>query len=379
MPESYGGELLEDLNIAGLIEAVRRRYAPDRRTAVLDIRAELHGNSVVLTGEVHHASLKADVIAFVKEWSGREVWDGLAVLPDAVIGEKCNGVITVSVANLHRLPDLSATVVTQALLGTAVNVLKKEGEWFYIQMPDNYLGWISETMAWMGPEDFARWNELEKVITTANHACVHQNRDLSSRLISDLVAGDILGLLDQTEAYCRVVFPDGRAGYCDSRAVRPVRDWLSHAQATPETIVSTARRFMGVPYLWGGTSAKAFDCSGFVKTVYFLNGLLLPRDADQQARVGNAVAIDERMAGIQPGDLLFFGRPPPAGPPTEITHVGISLGGKRFLEASGSVRESSLDPAQDAYAPRRAATFACARGIVGAETMPGVGRLRDML
>ena len=63
---------------------------------------------------------------------------------------------------------------------------------------------------------------------------------------------------------------------------------LKGAKDSPETIVATAYRFFGVPYLWGGTSVKGMDCSGFTKTVYFLNGVLLPRDASQQVARGRA-------------------------------------------------------------------------------------------
>jgi cell wall-associated NlpC family hydrolase len=57
-------------------------------------------------------------------------------------------------------------------------------------------------------------------------------------------------------------------------------------QVTEASLVATARTLMGAPYLWGGTSAKGMDCSGFTKTIYLMNGLILPRDASQQVHVG---------------------------------------------------------------------------------------------
>lgn len=101
-------------------------------------------------------------------------------------------------------------------------------------------------------------------------------------------------------------------------------------------IVSTAAGFLGVPYLWGGSTSSGFDCSGFVMKVFQLNGILLNRTADQQYYAGNYISRDQ----LKSGDLVFFTTYCPG-----VSHVGIYIGGDRFIHSSsssGMVRISSL-------------------------------------
>ena len=90
-------------------------------------------------------------------------------------------------------------------------------------------------------------------------------------------------------------------------------------------LIATAMQYMGVPYVYGGSSPSGFDCSGFVQYVYAQVGISLPRTADVQFEVGMPVGRDE----LQPGDLVFF-----AGDYVNISHVGIYLQDGQFIHAS---------------------------------------------
>lgn len=90
-------------------------------------------------------------------------------------------------------------------------------------------------------------------------------------------------------------------------------------------LVNTARRFIGVPYRWGGENAKGFDCSGLTMVCYRLNGLNLPRNSRSQYKSGRWVA----KKNLRPGDLVFFA----TRGGKRVTHVGIFIGNNRFIHA----------------------------------------------
>ncbi|MBI2251772.1 MAG: C40 family peptidase [Armatimonadetes bacterium] len=104
-------------------------------------------------------------------------------------------------------------------------------------------------------------------------------------------------------------------------------------------IISTAWRFLGVPYRWAGTTSRGFDCSGFVMRVFKLNGINLRRLADQQYYNGNPV----NPQNLIPGDLVFF-----STYSSGVTHVGIYIGGNQFIHASSS-RGVTISNLNDSY------------------------------
>ncbi len=121
-----------------------------------------------------------------------------------------------------------------------------------------------------------------------------------------------------------------------------------------EAIVGRAERYLGIPYIWGGTSPKGFDCSGLVKRVFGMEGVELPRDTDRQALAGREAPVGE----ARPGDLLFFGEGEP------VSHVAIALDGGRFIHSYGEVRVNSLLPDDSLFEPKLAASVRFARVIL---------------
>ena len=367
-----GPDMLSDI-----LKEAKQKFAPDRRTVVFDIQPEPKGKIVVLRGEIHSIALKKDLFAFLALHKEFVFEDSIQTLPQPIVGDRTRGVVSVSVANIRSKPDHAAEMATQAILGTPLRILKKEHGWYFVQTPDDYLGWTDDRIEMMTPASFEVWTAKPKAIVTTEITFLHAGDDPSSEVVGDVVAGGLLALTGETEASFGVEFPDGRAAVLPRAMGTPYIEWLARAHPTPENILTTARRFFGVPYLWGGTSAKGMDCSGFIKTVFFLNGVVMPRDASQQVDVGEPVDTTGGV-DLKPGDLLFFGFKATPERRERVTHVAISLGGKRFIHASTDVRVNSLAPADTDYSQHREQMFLRARRVIGASPASGVRPLRDL-
>lgn len=368
----------ENPRISELLSEAKQKFAPDKRTVVFDVKGTLTGNQLTLRGEIHNADLKNRLFDFIKEKEKYSIVDSLNVLPQAVLGGKLFGVVTVSVANIRTKAGHENELATQALLGTPLKILKRENGWLYVQTPDEYLGWTDDKITLFTQSEYENWLNQPKVIVTTTYSHSYASTANKDEVVSDIVAGNILELKGEQGKYFKVEYPGGKSAYILKEDARPLGEWLRNAKDTPENIIATAKRFMGVPYLWGGTSTKAMDCSGFTKTVYFLNGVLMPRDASQQALVGEPVSIADNYQHLKKGDLVFFGRKATAERGERITHVGIYLDNLKFIHEGGDVRINSFNPADEDYSEYRTAALVRAARVIGVGEERGIRRLASI-
>jgi gamma-D-glutamyl-L-lysine dipeptidyl-peptidase len=252
-------------------------------------------------------------------------------------------VVLVAVESMYSAPDEEKDVVSQATLGQVVEVLETSGAFARVRTPDRYDGWLSRAALseYVDPAGrrYARGGRVVEV--TSLMANVYRDPDVTSaRPKAQAPLATRIEVTGDGERWLAVRLPAGDVGYIQKGDVRPVDPGAPRRRGTREDLVTTARRFLGVPYLWGGMTVHGIDCSGFVSRVYHANGVDLPRDADQQFQDPGAAPVER--PDLQPADLVFFG-----SDPRSVTHVGLYLGEGLFINATTHetpvVREDRLD------------------------------------
>lgn len=335
--------------VAQLSDSLQHIYAPDKRVALFEVDYSFSGKSVVLRGATTSAKAKAALLRGLAK-ANYEVTDSLQVLPDAAQLEgKTYGIINLSVANLRVKPDFSSEMMTQGLLGMPIRILQRKG-WYRIQTPDNYITWVhSVGVHPVTKEELTAWNHAEKIVVTSHYGFVYSQPDRASQTISDVTAGDRLKWGGAKGAFYKVIYPDGREGYIPASISMPEKKWRAALRQDAASIIRTARTMMGIPYLWAGTSSKGVDCSGFMRTILFMHDIIIPRDASQQAYVGEHIDVAPDFGNLQPGDLIFFGRKATPERRERVVHVGMYIGNQRFIHSQGDVHISSFDPADKLF------------------------------
>jgi hypothetical protein len=355
-----------------MIAAIQCRAIVDSRTAPFSVQATWADGRVLLQGRTTVAQAANDLVQGLKD---REIacTDRIVRLPDPALGDKTWGLVTISVANIRYAPDQTAEMASQGLMGTPLRVLQEENGWYLVQTPDRYIAWTERdgiTLQTQGQMD--AWKRTARLIFLGDSGLILAGPGADSLPISDIVTGDIVVREgdDKGRGPQAVRLPDGRKGFVSGPEFSDFLEWSDSVAADPQRLVAFARRMQGRPYLWGGTSVKGFDCSGFTKTIYLTGGLILARDASQQALQGTAVGEQEIWQGLKAGDLLFFGRRASAEKGEHVSHVGMYLGESRFIHCSGMVRVNSLDPAQADYKPLYRANLLHVRRMIGAADGP---------
>ena len=256
------------------------------------------------------------------------------------------GIIDFSVSHLRKAPDYESPLETQELMGTVVEIVGKQGWWLQIRTPQPYTAWCTDMGVHRTDEaGIEDWISSRRYIVTSPHSAIYSDRTNRSDVVCDLVEGDVVravlgkshprvryyGLPIRRDGWAKVQTPSGKTGWVRTADVRDFYKWAAENAATADraaagkaegkevektvgksgkksadkknarkrskaedkaakeretagkAVVETAMRFVGTPYLWGGMSPDGFDCSGLVRFAYFMNGFMLPRNADQMA------------------------------------------------------------------------------------------------
>jgi hypothetical protein len=353
------------------INLIAVRFVPDHRVGICNIKLfPGKKGTIIISGETTDLVAKNEIIKALNE-HGKHIIDSIVLLPDTVKNNKFMGLVTLSVINLRREPKHASELVSQAILGTPVIILKRENFWLLIKTPDNYIAWTEESsVKEMDRSEMTVWRKLGRVIFLENTGWLYDTPSDKSGVVGDLVGGSIIEKTGESSEYIKLALPDGRQGFVKKQKIMDFGDWKRSISCTEEGICNVAATFMGLPYLWGGTSAKGVDCSGFVQSVFFRNGLILQRDASLQALHGKNIDLTQGLDKLKKGDLLFFGSK--RNGTDHVTHVAIYTGNKEYINSSGRVMVNSLDSTQANFSSFKFNSLLSARRIVGVAGDPGI-------
>jgi cell wall-associated NlpC family hydrolase len=238
-----------------------------------------------------------------------------ATLPTASVREP--------VANMYSRPSLDSSVVSQAVFGATVTLLESSDGWSHIRTADDYTGWTPATALLPGRPYPAngKAGEVESLF-----AHLYREPDVTRHApLLTVPFESKLELARDPEPNVRwfeIRLPDSRAAWVQSGDVTLAPRRLSISET-----LQFAKRFLGLPYTWGGTSSYGYDCSGFSQMLARRRGVSLPRDAQPQAEWSGLLSVERK--DLQPGDLLYFGNSP-----TKITHTGVYMGDGKFISAT---------------------------------------------
>jgi hypothetical protein len=236
-----------------------------------------------------------------------------------------HGKINVSVANLYSEANYRSEVINQGLLGEQISIENRLENFTKIKLSDGYQGWISNYQ-WVSAIEHSL-----PMKTIRNHFnWIYKKPDIKSEVLRDATIGSVLPIMRKIDHWFEILLPDGLTGWI------PDNTFADFPDTSRQGVLKMVNEFKGYPYFWGGRSAKGFDCSGLVQTVFSLIGMKLPRDSWMQQQDGKYVTDNPEKA--KPGDLYFF-----SDTGSKITHVGITLGKGRIIHARGMVKENSLN------------------------------------
>lgn len=276
----------------------------------------------------------------------------LFVTGAAFAASEKTGIIKEDSVNFRASPDISSKVLNQLNKGTKVSVAASEGDWYKVNYSDT-TGWVN------GNYVTVRDEKISAGVVNADVLNVRSESNTSSEILTKLKKGDMVEIVEQSGDWYRISIDEDRYGWVhidyitirEERVSRgteevqaPTEDPVVEANTDlRQQIIDYSKKLIGIKYLYGGSSTKGFDCSGFVSFVYKKFGMTLPRASKDMGKGGTSV----KKADLQLGDLVFFDT---NGGLNSINHVGIYIGNSKFIHASSSVgRRVTISNLNDKY------------------------------
>lgn len=229
------------------------------------------------------------------------------------------GISELSVIPVRKEPNDRSEMTTQILFGETFQIIEEQSGWSNIKLTfDNYEGWIdNKSVSIISKEVFDQINSGSNIVT----------QNLFNVILNDVNEHMILPV-----GATLPNFNSNSKTFVINENQHQIPENIFEDKLN---IISLSKQFLNSPYLWGGKNPFGIDCSGFVQVVYKVLGIKLPRDANQQVKIGETINF---ISEVRAGDLAFFDNEE-----GNIVHVGIVLNQYEIIHASGKVRIDKLD------------------------------------
>ncbi|MBA4323108.1 MAG: hypothetical protein C0408_09860, partial [Odoribacter sp.] len=233
------------LNLQNGVDSIAKAFVPDTREGICDISLSLLNRKMIkVKGETNIPEAKSEIIKYLEN-SGSEATDSLSVIPDTIFIKKPWGLVSVSVCNIKKSPSHSSELLSQAIMGTPVKILKAKGSWLLVQTPDYYLGWVnSSSIEELNEQEFTSWKQSERVIFLKKSGDILSESG-NDGIVSDIVSGAILKVISEKNGYYEVVLPDGRPGRLNKTEVAGFKKWSSSVSHDVDKFIVFAKSMLG--------------------------------------------------------------------------------------------------------------------------------------
>jgi gamma-D-glutamyl-L-lysine dipeptidyl-peptidase len=325
---SFSGRPMHD-SIEKLLDELRTQN--DNRISLFDIQIAAFDDGILsLKGKL----LYQDQLAFLKQaFSNHFPGLTLDTASMRILSREPHERVHVAtnLTGLYERPTFGMPLSSELYFGTELEVLDEEGRWVFTRQRDGYLGWVYRPYLGEGLVHGATH------LVLAPSAEVRAEPDEKSEIVTRLVSGTGVTLEESFDGWSRI--SANKMGWMPSACLRSLSEIPKTIEEKRKTMVEDAKRMLGVPYLWGGTSGNGIDCSGFARLLHHWVGIDIPRDADMQYEAAKPVEPP-----FEVGDLLFFAE---NDSERKITHVGMSLGEWKMVHSSRSRNGVYMDDVEE--------------------------------